>query len=172
MNYKTEPLSSSHKKKNFACGKTLLDNYLHTQAKQDMKRKLSVCFILADSQNNVQGYYTLSNSSIQRELLSDEIRNKLPHSYTNLPTTLLGRLAIDNAYKGKGLGATLLIDALKRAYDTSVTSIGSMAVVVDPIDGEAKGFYAKYGFIHLPDSGKMFLPLETISHLFKDAWTE
>jgi predicted GNAT family N-acyltransferase len=169
MSYKTEPLSSSHKKKNFACGKTLLDNYLHTQAKQDMKRKLSVCFILADDQNNVKGYYTLSNASIQRDWLSDEIRAKLPPSYANLPTTLLGRLAIDNAYKGNGLGATLLIDALKRAYDTSVTSIGSMAVVVDPIDDDATKFYLKYGFIKLPDSGKMFLPMETISQLFKDA---
>jgi predicted GNAT family N-acyltransferase len=169
MSYKTEPLSSSHKKKNFACGKTLLDNYLHTQAKQDMKRKLSVCFILADEHNYVKGYYTLSNASIQREWLSDDIRAKLPPSYANLPTTLLGRLAIDNAYKGKGLGATLLIDALKRAYDTSVTSIGSMAVVVDPIDDDATKFYLKYGFIKLPDSGKMFLPMETISQLFIDA---
>jgi predicted GNAT family N-acyltransferase len=169
MSYKTEPLSAAHKKKNFACGKTLLDNYLHTQAKQDMKRKLSVCFILADGQNNVQGYYTLSNASIPREWLSDDIRAKRPPSYTNLPTTLLGRLAIDNSCKGRGLGATLLIDALKRACDTSITSIRSMAAVVDPIDEEATGFYDKYGFIKLPDSGKMFLPMETISRLFKDA---
>lgn len=172
MSYNTEPLSSSHKKKNFCCGKTLLDNYLHTQAKQDMKRKLSVCFILADDQNNVQGYYTLSNASIQRERLSDEMRAKLPPSYTNLPTTLLGRLAVDNSCMGRGLGETLLVDALKRAYDTSVTSIGSMAVIVDPIDEDAKGFYRKYGFIPLPDSGKMFLPMETISQLFKKARTE
>jgi predicted GNAT family N-acyltransferase len=151
MSYKTEPLSAAHKKKNFACGKILLDNYLHTQAKQDMKRKLSVCFILSDEHNNVKGYYTLSLASIP-----------------NLTTTLLGRLAIDNAYKGKGLGAILLIDALKRAYHTSVTAVGSMAVVVDPIDEDATDFYDKYGFIKLPDSGKMFLPMETISYLFKD----
>lgn len=167
MSYKTEPLNPSHKKKYFTCGKTLLDNYLHCQAKQDMKRKLSVCFILADDQNNVQGYYTLSSASIQRDWLTDAVSAKLPPSYANLPTTLLGRLAVDNSYKGQGFGETLLIDALKRAYDTSVTSIGSMAVVVDPIDEDAKGFYSKYGFIYLPDSGKMFLPMETIAQLFK-----
>jgi predicted GNAT family N-acyltransferase len=153
MSYKTESLSSSHKKKNFACGKTLLDNYLHIQAKQDMKRKLSVCFILADDQNNVQGYYTLSRS-------------------VNLPTTLISRMAIDNSSKGQDLEEPLMIDALKRIYDASLTNIDSMAVVVDPIDDDATKFYLKYGFIKLPDSGKMFLPMETISLLFKKAWTE
>jgi hypothetical protein len=43
---------------------------------------------------------------------------------------------------------------------------GSFAVVVDPLDEEAEGFYTKYGFIQLPDSGKMFLPMKTIEVLF------
>jgi hypothetical protein len=60
------------------------------------------------------------------------------------------------------------MDALKRSFDTAVNSVGSMAVIVDPIDAEAEKFYRKYGFILLPDSGKMFLPMETISILFKD----
>ena len=169
MNYSTIPLSSVHKKKNFTCGKDLLDNYLHTQAKQDVKRKLSACFILADQDNNIKGFYTLSSAAVNRDLLSDEIRNKLPPSYKDIPATLLGRLAIDKAYRGQGLGAHLLMDALKRSYDTSVNSVGSMAVIVDPIDAEAEKFYRKYGFILLPDSGKMLLPMETISTLFESA---
>jgi predicted GNAT family N-acyltransferase len=168
MSYSTEPLHSSHKKKNFNCGNVLLDNYLHTQAKQDVKRKLSACFILADQDSNIKGYYTLSSTAISRNLLPDEIKTKLPPSYKDLPATLLGRLAIDKTYKGQGLGAHLLMDALKRSYDTSVNSVGSIAVIVDPIDMEAEKFYRKYGFILLPDSGKMFLPMETILKLFKD----
>jgi hypothetical protein len=60
----------------------------------------------------------------------------------------------------------LLIDALKRSYEISKT-IGSFAVVVDPIDQDAEDFYVKYGFIKLPDSGKMFLPMKTINQLFE-----
>jgi len=60
----------------------------------------------------------------------------------------------------------LLLDALKRSFEISATEIGSMAVVVDPLDEEAVRFYEKYGFISLPDSGKMFLPMTTISELF------
>jgi len=55
---------------------------------------------------------------------------------------------------------------LKRSYEISKT-IGSFAVIVDPIDQDAENFYEKYGFIKLPDSGKMFLPMKTISQLFK-----
>lgn len=78
----------------------------------------------------------------------------------------LGRLAIDKDFQGKGIGRILLIDALKRCFDTSV-SIGAFAVIVDPLDNEAEMFYEKYGFVKLPDSGKMFLPMKTIKELFE-----
>ena len=167
MNQVTELLNSAHKKSEFECGTPMLDNYLHTQAKQDVKRRLSVCFILADEANTVIGYYTLSNASIQREHLSENIIKKLPSSYQSLPVTLLGRLAVDKKHKGKGHGESLLMDALKRCFEISRSSIGSMAVIVDPIDENAQIFYLKYGFIQLPDSGKMFLPMDIISELFK-----
>ncbi len=167
MNYLTVPLNSSHKKDKFYCGNTLLDIYLHTQAKQDVKRKLSACFILTETDNKVKGYYTLSSASIQRNILPEGLIKKLPASYHNLPATLLGRLAIDNSYKGQGFGELILLDALKRSYDSSVRSVGSMATIVDPIDEGAVNFYKKYGFILLPDSGKMFISMETISGLFK-----
>ncbi len=165
MSYLTELLNSTHKKSEFNCGQELLDNYLHRQASQDVKRHLSVCFIIADENDNVKGYYTLSNASIDKELIPDSIKNKLPKSYNDVPVTLLGRLARDKNINGERLGETLLLDALKRSYDTS-TTIGSMGVIVDPIDEDAKNFYLKYGFIELPDSKKMFMAMKTISTLF------
>jgi predicted GNAT family N-acyltransferase len=166
MMYATCLLNNAHKKQLFKCGTKMLDDYLHAQAKQDVKRKLAVCFILADENDNVKGYYTLSNSSIDRNLLPESIIKKLPQSYNSLPVTLLGRLAVDEKYKGKKLGGLLLLDALKRSYENSQSSIGSMAVIVNPIDNVAKSFYEKYGFIILPDSDKMFLPMNTIANLF------
>jgi predicted GNAT family N-acyltransferase len=166
MSYLTIPLNASHKKKDFNCGKPLLDNYLHIQAKQDVKRKLSACFVLEGDKNIIKGYYTLSSASIKKDLLPEAIIKKLPPAYSDLPVTLLGRLAVDNSYKGQRLGELLLLDALKRCYDASV-NIGSMAVIVDPLDGDAEKFYLKYGFISLPDSGKMFIPMTTVFELFK-----
>ncbi len=167
MSQISEPLNSAHKKSDFSCGKEMLDTYIHKQANQDVKRKLSACFVINEKETNlIKGYYTLSNNSIPLELVPNQIQKKLPRSYESVPTTLLGRLAIDNKFQGQGIGKLILIDALKRSYEISKT-IGSFAVVVDPIDQDAENFYAKYGFIKLPDSGKMFLPMKTISQLFK-----
>lgn len=167
MSQISEPLNSAHKKSDFSCGKEMLDRYIQEQAGQDVKRKLSACFVVNDVETNLlKGYYTLSNNSIPIELVPNQIQKKLPRSYKSIPTTLLGRLAIDNKFQGQGIGKLILIDALKRSYEISKT-IGSFAVIVDPIDQEAENFYDKYGFIKLPDSGKMFLPMKTISQLFE-----
>ncbi len=167
MNYLTEPLDPKHDRDNFSSGKDLLDNYFWKQAKQDVKRKLSACFVLVDKETHrISGYYTLSSNSITNDLIPHSFRKKLPKSYSSIPTILLGRLAIDRGFQGTGIGKILLIDSLKRCYDTS-NSIGAFAVIVDPLDFEAERFYEKYGFIKLPDSGKMFLPMKTIKELFE-----
>ena len=77
MSYITSPLNATHHKKDFDCGIDLLSNYLKTQANQDIKRKLTACFILADT-NVVKGYYTLSNASIRKELVPENLAKKLP----------------------------------------------------------------------------------------------
>ena len=164
--YLTELLNSKHNRKDFSCGKQMLDSYLYYQANQDMKRNLSACFVWNEPQTNrIKGYYTLSNNSIPLELVTEVFRKKLPPAYHSIPTTLLGRLAVDSYFQGMKTGKLLLIDALKRSYELSKT-IGSFAVVVDPIDDSASAFYEKYGFISLSDSNKMFLPMNTVQTLF------
>lgn len=166
MSYLAEPLDSGHDRENFSCGQELLDNYFWRQAKQDVKRKLSACFVLVDKKTKkISGYYTLSSNSISHDLIPDSFKKKLPKSYLSIPVILLGRLAVDKGFQGKGIGKILLIDALKRCFDTS-DSIGAFAVVVDPISKDAEKFYDKYGFIKLPDSGKMFIPMKTVKELF------
>jgi predicted GNAT family N-acyltransferase len=157
-------LYPAHNKKDFSCGKEMLDNYLHTQAGQDVKRKLCVVFVLTDD-TTIKGYYSLSNASIPAELMPEVYRKKMPKAYANLPVTLLGRLAVDKRFKGQHLGSILLLDALKRSFDIAEKSVGSVGVVVDPLDAEALAFYQKFGFILLPDSGKMFLPMADIAQL-------
>ncbi|MGZ3756214.1 MAG: GNAT family N-acetyltransferase [Mucilaginibacter sp.] len=164
MSVKIDLLNPALNKKDFNCGKQMLDNYLHTQASQDIKRKLCVVFVLCE-ETTIKGYYTLSNASVPADLMPEAIKKKMPGSYKTLPVTLLGRLAVDTKFKGQGLGGILLIDALKRSFELATKSLGSIGVVVDPLDNDAIAFYQKYGFILLPDSGKMFLPMADIALL-------
>lgn len=159
---RTVPLRSSHKKNSFVCEEPSLENYLRKQAGQDVKRQVAACFIVEGEDGAIKGYYTLSSDSIDRTIIPSELQKKMP--YKNLPVTLLGRLARDRNYKGQGIGELLLADALLRAYQASAT-IGACAVVTDPINEKARAFYATFGFILL-ESGRMFIPMETIKASF------
>ena len=158
-------LDKKHNRENFDCGNPILNNYLKTQAGQDIKRKLSACFVLSNNKEVIQGYYTLSNHSIPLDVFPEKIQKKLPPSYRSIPATLLGRLAVDKNFQNKGIGKILLIDALKRCYEVS-KEMGSFAVVVDPIDKSAAMFYQKFDFISLPDSKKMFIAIQSLQQLF------
>lgn len=155
-----------HNRTGFSCEEDSLTDYLTKQASQDIKKSLAACFVIVNNSNHVKGYYTLSNDSLERSEIPEEHQKKVPQNY-NVPVTLLGRLARDISEKGTGIGEHLLLDALYRSYNISVIGIGSMAVIVDPINDNAIRFYSKYGFTLLPDSGKMFLTMKAISQLFK-----
>lgn len=160
-----EILEKKHNRNTFSCGQILLDNYIQKQASQDVKGNLSICYVLNNTDDNrVRGYYTLSSNAVNREEFPDVLAKKLPPGYRDIPTALLGRLAIDNSLKRKGYGEILLFDALSRCMAVS-EKVGTMAVVVDPIDEQAKKFYKKYGFILLPTSGKMFVAMKTINQM-------
>ncbi len=165
--YVTELLSKTHNRNEFSCGNKILDFYLHKIAGQDVKRKLAACFVLSEDSVSIKGFYTLSSASIHRNLIPGEFRKKYIKTYENLPVTLLGRLAVSNNNKGQGIGELLLIDALKRCFNVADKSIGSIAVIVDPIDENSVKFYEKYGFTLLPGSKKMFISMMTIKKLFK-----
>ena len=157
-------LDKTHNRKNFECEEKSLTDYIQKQVSQDIIKKLAICFVALDVENNVKGYYTLSSQSLGRELIPEKYLKKVPENY-NAPVILLGRLARDQTEKGKGLGEHLLLDALFRAFTISEKSIGAMAVVVDPIIDYAVKFYEKYGFEQLPDSGKMFLSMNTVKQI-------
>ena len=123
-------------------------------------------FFLPDAAGQVIGYYSLSSDSLPYEEVPAAVQKTMPRSYANLPTILLGRLAVDRRRHGEGLGELLLLDALKRSYDLSLTDVGAAAIVVDPLDKDAVAFYAQYGFVMLPDRGRMFIPMKTVKSLY------
>jgi GNAT superfamily N-acetyltransferase len=64
-------------------------------------------------------------------------------------------------HRAQGLGGILLAHALRKAYE-SASAVGSCMVVVDAIDEGAASFYAAHGFVRLPESMRLILPMRTI----------
>jgi predicted GNAT family N-acyltransferase len=157
-------LDKTHNRSDFHCEEESLNQYIQKQVSQDIKKRLSVCFVILDNLNNVIGYYTLATESLERDEIPEKYRKKIPKNY-NVPAILLGRLARDISQKRNGIGEFLLLDALFRSYRMVKENIGAMAVVTEPINKKATIFYSRYGFIDLPDSNKMFIPMNVIAKL-------
>jgi GNAT superfamily N-acetyltransferase len=164
--HKIEPLGKKHDRLVFSCGFDSLDTYLQKRATQETKKKIAATFVMVEGLTSaVIGYYTLSATSILLTDLPDETARKLP-KYPNVPATLLGRLAIDSRYQGRGYGELLIIDALRRALQAT-TEVASYAVAVDAINERARSFYEQYEFCAFPDRKlRLFLPMKTIADLF------
>ena len=163
--YVISSLAKQHDRTQFSCGDELLDRYLSKQASQEIKRRISAVFVLIEQGNSVvKGYYTLSATSVLLHELPNTLQKKLP-KYPSLPATLIGRLAVDKTVQGEGVGEQLLVDALIRAYQHS-QDIGSMAIVVDAINEQAKRFYLHYDFLAFDGYDlKLFLPMTEIKKL-------
>jgi GNAT superfamily N-acetyltransferase len=164
--FRLEPLSKQHDRAAFHCGVESLDFYLKTQASQDMRRKANAVFTLVPQADpgRIAGYFTLCAYGLAPGAVPDAARKLIPR-YPVVSATLLGRLAVDVEFQGQGLGAVLLARALKSAYE-SAALVGSSMVVVDALDKRAARFYAAHGFIQLPDSMRLILPMQTIAALF------
>jgi predicted GNAT family N-acyltransferase len=166
VDWRVEPLQKSHAREAFSCGHIALDRYLQHYARQDAQSQVAAVFVaVRPPDSTVLGFYSLSASSIDAVDLPPDLAKKLPR-YPHLPVTLLGRLAIDQPFKGQGLGQFLLLDALYRSMQAAA-AIAAMAVVVDAKDAVAAAFYERYGFMPLSASqDRMFLPMKTVAALF------
>lgn len=147
-----------------------LDRYLKQQAGQDARKRVSAPYVMVSQENRIAGYYTLASASIRVDDLPSELLKKLnPPRYNFLPATLIGRLARDLSFYGKGMGELLLMDALRLSFVMS-NQIASFAVLVDAKDDKAAGFYRGFGFVNFVDSpGRLFLPMKTVAALWPPA---
>lgn len=158
--------SRIHDRAAFSCGEPSLDDYFRRRASQDLKRRLAVTYVLApsDELTRVAGYFTLSAYAVLASELPEEVATRLPR-HDRFPTTLIGRLARDEAYRGDRLGELLLLEALTRALENS-DHVASFAVVVDALNDHAATFYQRYGFLPFADdTHRLYLPMATVKSL-------
>jgi GNAT superfamily N-acetyltransferase len=138
-----EPLSAAHDVSRFSCGKPALDNWLKTHALSNQERGFTVVIVVHEA-NRVVGYYGLAPTAITRSLLPRSVRTAYPPE--PVPSLLLGQLATDEAWAGKGIGTGLLKHALLRMV-AGAKLIGGRAVVVNAVDSEAARFWRRRGFL-------------------------
>ncbi|EJW10835.1 Acetyltransferase [Rhodovulum sp. PH10] len=142
-----------------------LDRYLATQASQDVKRRVSNCFVALDDAGLIAGYYTLAASSVLLTEMPPETAKRLPR-YPLVPAALIGRLAVDRRFRRKGLGRALVMDAAVRAGGSDPAIF---ALLVDAKDDAAITFYRHNGFRSFASKPHcLFLPVATALQALQD----
>ena len=135
------PLAAEHDLDGFDCGTPALDDWLKRRGRQNQASGASRTYVVCVG-TRVVGYYSLAAGSVSHAAATGRVRRNMPDP---VPVALLGRLAIDRHWQGRGLGWGLLRDAVLRVLAAGET-IGVRAILVHAISEEAKKFYERCGF--------------------------
>lgn len=138
-----ELLTAAHDLSGFTCGKPALDRWLKTRALSNQEKGFTAVLVVHDD-NRVVGYYGLAPTAVLPSILSRSVRTGQPPD--PVPCLLLGQLATDQNWIGKGIGTGLLKHALQRCV-AAANLIGGRALIVNAIDTEAVEFWRRRGFM-------------------------
>lgn len=156
------PLTAEHDVAGFDCGEPALNDWLRHRALKNESR-FSRTYVVCEG-NRVVAYFCISAGAVERAAAPGKVRRNAPDT---IPVSVIGRLAVSRDRTGRGLGADILADALRRIAVAS-QSIGIGAVLVQAKNDAAKRFYMTCAeFIEYPDDSRtMFLPIETVVAAF------
>lgn len=146
------PISRRHDLSHFACGVDSLDSWLRRRARLNETRGGARTYVVCDG-DFVVAFYSLAASSVERTRVSSRVGRNMPDP---IPAILLGQLAVDTHYQGRGLGSDLVVDAGKRAL-AAADLIGARAVIVQALDDRARAFYEHFGFRQFSDREPLML---------------
>jgi GNAT superfamily N-acetyltransferase len=158
-------ITSAHDLSKFESGEPDLDNWLMRRALANEVAHASRTYVVCDG-TRVVGFYSLANGAVQRSIAPKPVSRNMPDP---IPAMVLGRLAVDRDYQGKGIGGALLADALKRVLQAADIA-GIKLVLVHAISEDARRFYEAKGFLASPTEPRtLCLPIATIRNVFVKA---
>jgi GNAT superfamily N-acetyltransferase len=142
-----EPLAAAHDVSEFTCGKPSLDHWLKTRALSNQERGFTAVMVVHEA-GRVVGYYGLAPTAVVSGILPRSIRTGQPPD--PVPCLLLGQLATDIGWAGRGIGTGLLKHALERCV-TAAGLVGGRALMVSAVDDESAEFWRRRGFLPSKD---------------------
>lgn len=159
------PLSAHHLLDSFNCGRSELNEWLQKYARQAQAVGSAQTFVAAQPDGRVEGYFSLTAGQIEHSDATDRVRKGMGRF--PIPVIVLARLAVSQQQQGRGMGADLLKDVIRRVLLVSEQA-GVRAIITHPIDETAAAFYTKFGFQNSPVHKKqMWLLLKDAKRLLK-----
>ena len=158
-----EPISSAHNLTGFSCGHESLDNWLTQRALKNEANNSTRTFVVCNG-DNVVGYYSLAAGSVMRDHATSKLQRNSPDP---IPVIILCRLAVQSGLQGRGIGRSLVRDALLRSI-RAAEDIGVRAILVHALDGKVVKFYLDLGFEPSPiQEETFFMPLMQVKKILE-----
>lgn len=146
---KIAKLGFVHDSAGFDCGDDALNRFITLHALQGQRANISQTYVAVTAQNKIVGYHTLVVGSVVHAEAPERLKKGVPRH--PVPVVILARLAVDNSLQGRGLGAALVADAMRRVLQAADIA-GVRAMLVHAKDGAARAFYEHLGFEPFPGS--------------------
>jgi GNAT superfamily N-acetyltransferase len=148
-----ERLSTEHDLSTFASGEPSLDDWLRRRALANAESGASRTYVVCAEGNRVVGYYALSAGAVAHVEAPGRVKRNMPDP---VPVMVLGRLAVDQGFQGRGIGPALLRDAVLRTLQAADIA-GIRALLVHAISDRARQFYEAAGFTASPADPMMLM---------------
>lgn len=145
--FRLTSLRAAHRRREFDCGETLVNDWLWTKALQSQQKHLSATKVLLDRNERIAGFYTLAVGQIDLGDLPREVAKKLPRRA--LPVAILAWLGVGVSHQGQGLAKRLVAQALADCHNAGQT-FAFVGVILDCVSDAAKSFYRQWDFAELP----------------------
>jgi predicted N-acetyltransferase YhbS len=140
------PLAADDDIEGFDCGRDALNQWLSRHAWRNQQSDVSRTSVVCDEAGRVICYVSLSAAQVERAWLPKAQQRNRPDA---MPAVLLGQLAVDVHWQGRGLARSLLAFALNTAVRFS-KEIGCVCVLTHPLDDGVRALYRSFGFEDLP----------------------
>jgi len=131
-----------HDRDGFDSGEPVLDQWLRRYASQNRRRDTAATWVIADAQDVVVAYTSVSMTGIDRSAAPAVLAKSAPDP---VPALLLGRLAVDRRYAGLGVGTALAMHVLATAVELNEKA-ACRAVVVTALNQTARTWWERLGF--------------------------
>ena len=161
----SEPLAAAHGITDFDSGRPELDEWLKRTALHAQANRTARTFVWHRGDGVVLAWFSLAATAVRRDDVPARTGRGSPET---IPALLLARLAVDRSMQGRGVGADVLGDAMRRAV-AATEQIGARLLVVDAIDERAAGFYERYGFARIPGQLRLAQKISDIAAAIKAA---
>ncbi|MCA1839314.1 MAG: GNAT family N-acetyltransferase [Actinomycetota bacterium] len=167
MKFFQERLTSRHNSDDFSSGNHQLDAWLRSAALTADRAGTGRTFVWINDEEEVVAFFTLAPHVVRRTELPKRLGHGSPDS---IPCLLVARIALHQSFHGQGLGAQLLVEALRTSLSAMKTA-GGRLIVVDAVDKAAASFYEHHGFRRMPENPyRLFLKASDAAKSLDLAW--